>query len=58
MIYRILQKLFVETNIEETWMAKDVEKLGINSQQTVNIFTRQKLWHNVDMSTGSTGQNK
>lgn len=58
MIYRILQELFVETNIEETWMAKDVEKLGINSQQTVNIFTRQKLWHNVDMSTGSTGQNK
>lgn len=58
MIYRILQDLFVEINIEETWMAKDVEKLGINSQQTVNIFTRQKLWHNVDMSTGSTGQNK
>lgn len=27
MIYRILQKLFVKNNIEETWIAKDVEKL-------------------------------
>lgn len=50
MIYRILQELFIINKTEETWMAKDVESMNINSQQTVNVFI-----HRSDTTMG-TGQ--